>query len=149
MDINLADNNQPVGIDQAQATQGPDARENFPTTASEWNYHIIIKQKLKFIIDTGATQSILNPILCNPKWRIKSKSVILKTLQNTIKTTTIYEVPLSPEIGNSHQKMELIECKFHDLYDGILGNDFLKKYGGIIDYKNDELIINGRHIPLL
>uniref|UniRef100_A0A1A9WQ36 Uncharacterized protein n=1 Tax=Glossina brevipalpis TaxID=37001 RepID=A0A1A9WQ36_9MUSC len=114
--------------------------------AQSW---VEIKNVLVNNFDTGATQSIVNPGLGTPKWGKKSKPEIPKTLQNNIRTTTIYQVPLFAEIGNPHQKMELIECKFHDLYDGILGNDVLKKNGGVIDFRNDELIINDRHIPLL
>lgn len=44
--------------------------------------------------------------------------------------------------------MQLIECKFHDYYDGIIGNDVLKRFGAVIDYTNDKLMINDKEIPL-
>lgn len=108
-----------------------------------------MKNYLKFIIDTGATHSIVNPGLCNPKWKIKSGPLTLKTLQNHVNTNTIYQVPLFSELGDDNEKFNLIECKFHDYYDGIIGNDVLKRFGAIIDYANDRLIINNRIIPLL
>lgn len=91
----------------------------------------------------------MNPGLCNPKWKIKSGSLTLKTLQNHVKSTTIYRVPLFSELGDENEKFNLIECKFHDYYDGIIGNDVLKRFGAIIDYTNDKLLINNMKIPLL
>lgn len=107
-----------------------------------------MKNKLKFIIDTGATHSIVNPGFCNPKWRIKTDPLTLRTLQNQVKTTTVYQVPLFSELGDESEKFNLIECKFHDYYDGIIGNDVLIRFGAIIDYSNDKLLINNIETPL-
>lgn len=107
-----------------------------------------MKDYLKFIIDTGATHSIVNPGLCDPKWKIKTGPLTLKTLQNRVETTTIYRVPLFSELGDDKENFDLIECKFHDYYDGIIGNDVLKRFGAIIDYTSDSLMINDKKIPL-
>lgn len=104
---------------------------------------------MKFIIDTGATHSIINPGLCNPKWKTKTGSLTLKTLQNLVKTTTTYKVPLFSELGDPNEKIDLIECKFHDFYDGIIGNDILKRFKAVINYTTDTLYIDGRQIKLL
>lgn len=72
----------------------------------------------------------------------------LKTLQNRVETTTIYRVPLFSELGDDKENFDLIECKFHDYYDGIIGNDVLKRFGAIIDYTSDSLMINDKKIPL-
>lgn len=73
----------------------------------------------------------------------------LKTLQNQIRTTTIYRVPLFSELGDENEQFNLIECKFHDYYDGIIGNDVLKRYGATIDYMQNILFINNLRTPLL
>lgn len=78
-----------------------------------------------------------------------SKTLTLKTLQNMILSDTIYRVPLFSELGKSTERMFLIECKFHDEYDGIIGNDILRTYNAIIDYDKNRLVINNRTVPLL
>ena len=99
-------------------------------------------------MDTGATHSIVNPGLCNLKWKINSANLTLKTLQSEILTNTIYQIPLFSELGNASEKMLLIECKFHDNYDGIIGNDILCRHKSVIDYDQNELRINGNILPL-
>lgn len=90
----------------------------------------------------------MNPGLCNPKWKIRTDPLTLRTLQNQVKTTTVYKVPLFPELGDENEKMNLIECKFHDYYDGIIGNDILIRFKAIIDYSDNKLLINNIETPL-
>ena len=110
---------------------------------------MIIKGNLKFIVDTGATHSIINPGLCNPKWRVNSSPITLKTLQNTVKTNIVYRVPCFTEFGKVEDTINFIECKFHDFYDGIIGNDVLHRYRAIIDYNRNLLLMNNKVIPLI
>lgn len=49
---------------------------------------------------------------------------------------------------NSDDTVEFLIHKFHDIYEGLIGNDILMKYMEIIDYKNRVLRINGRNIKL-
>lgn len=100
-------------------------------------------------MDTGATHSIVNPGICDPKWKIESHSLTLRTLQNNITTNIMCRIPMFTELGNGNDTMTLIECRFHNDYDGIIGNDILRKYKAVIDYSNNQLIINHKSVPLL
>lgn len=46
----------------------------------------------------------------------------------------MYKIPMFPELGDVNEMMSLIECRFHDDYDGIIGNDILRTYNVVIDY---------------
>lgn len=109
----------------------------------------MLKEKLKFIVDTGATHSIVNPGICDPKWKIDSARIALKTLQNEVFTDTVYQIPMFSELGDTRNRISFIECRFHNYYDGIIGNDVLRTYNALIDYHNDELRINGKIVPLV
>ena len=61
---------------------------------------------------------------------------------------TIYQIPLFSELGNEIEEMLLIECKFHDNYDGIIGHDILFRYKAVIDCDQNGLRINGKILPL-
>lgn len=91
----------------------------------------------------------MNPGLCNPKWKINSGNLTLKTLQNNVVINTVYRVPLFSELGNENDTFNLIECKFHNFYDGIIGNDVLKRFGAEINFSKNTLFINQKVIPLL
>lgn len=52
------------------------------------------------------------------------------------------------ELGNPQDWIYLIECKFHNTYDGIIGNDILRKYKAVTDYNQNILKINNQIIPL-
>lgn len=97
------------------------------------------------MVDTNSTQSIVNVGFCDPKWRIKSHPLILKTLQNNIKTATIYRISLLSELGNCNEQVDFTEYKLHHYYDGMLGNDVLQKFGDIVDYISNKLIIIDKH----
>lgn len=73
----------------------------------------------------------------------------LKTLQNTVLTSTVYQVPLFEELGDPQEEIQLIECQFHGIFDGIIGNDILRRYRAIINFRNNTLIINNKKVPLL
>lgn len=106
------------------------------------------KNPLKFIVDTGATNSIINPGLCNPKWKIPCEPIHIKTLQHTIHVTEKIRLPLFKEFGNSNEEIYFLVCKFHDTYDGIIGNDILKRFDAKIDYKLNQLEINNNTVPI-
>lgn len=72
----------------------------------------------------------------------------LKTLQNKVQSQTIFKVPLFKELGPISDWIYLIECKFHDKFHGIIGNDILRKYNAIIDYKENQLVLNNKNVPL-
>lgn len=104
---------------------------------------------MKFIIDTGATHSIINPGICHPKWFIHCEETNLKTLQHNIKLNEKVAIPIFEEfVENSENKIEFLVCHFHDHYDGLIGNDILKQLKAIINLKENILDINGKHIPI-
>lgn len=106
------------------------------------------KDPIKLMIDTGATNSLLNPNLCHPKWYIPSNKIILKTLQHQIEVFQKVRIPLFKELGNPNEQIDFLIIKFHNFCDGLIGNDLLQRFNATIDYKNNQLIFNENAIPL-
>lgn len=105
-------------------------------------------QPLKFILDTGATHSIVNPGLCDPKWKIPTDILQIRTLQHIINVSEKVRIPLFKEFGDPKSRIDFYVCRFHDLYDGLIGNNILRQLKAKIDYENNILHIGNKTIPL-
>lgn len=93
--------------------------------------------------------SIINSGICNPAYSEKIKPINVRTLTNTILCDT--KVTIDPFIEfDSEGKMNFLELKFHDKFDGIIGNNILFPLQAEINYNNKMLKLNtGNEIPLL
>lgn len=106
-------------------------------------------KKLKFLIDTGATSSIINPGNCNPKWRVPiEKPINLKSINQTVNIFSKVAIPLFKEFNEDNKFIEFLEHKFHSEYDGLIGNNILKPLNVEISYKNQTLITEKASIKL-
>lgn len=104
----------------------------------------ISDQILNLTVDTGAQISTLRPcklfgdtkVDCDVRIPIIgiAKNLTLFTL-GQIETQIIFD-----EIPFDH-KFQIVKGKFNIANDGIIGNDFLMKYGATIDYENNKLIL--------
>lgn len=114
--------------------------------------HIVVKSKtipLRFIIDTGATHSVINPNLCHPKWYTKLKEPLqLKTLNHVVNIHEVVNIPLFEELSSSSQKVEFLVCDFHDRFDGLIGNNILMQIKAVVDYRTNHLIVGEKKIKL-
>lgn len=99
------------------------------------------------MIDTGATHSIINPGICNPKWS-SAVNLHLKTLKNIVPISEKVRIPLFVELGDPKQEIEMLVCKFHDFFDGILGNNVLRQLNVKIDYEKSCLLVGGKSTPI-
>lgn len=104
---------------------------------------------LRLIVDTGATNSIINPGICHPKWIHQIKPLVIKTLQHQVTITEKAVIPAFQEFNITNNALEFYVLKFHNHYDGLLGNDILKTYNTCINYKNNSIQINGQDMPIL
>lgn len=102
---------------------------------------------LKFIIDTGGGFSVLNTNLCNPKFIKTINPVPIKTVIGNGNCSSIATIPCFKEFG-SNKEIKFVVMKFHDDYDGIIGNDILRSFNAKIDYPNHCIEINGKELKL-
>lgn len=101
-------------------------------------------QVLDLTIDTGAQISTLRPcklfgnteVNCNERIPIMgiAKDLTLFTL-GQIETEIYFN-----DISFKHE-FHIVQDKFNIPNDGIIGNDFLTKYGAVIDYERNRLIL--------
>lgn len=99
---------------------------------------------MKFIIDTGAENSIINPLICNPKWKIETTNQPIRVLNRNININTSYSFPLFKEFNESENYyVKFIEYNFHNKFSGIIGNNILVDLDAIINYK--ERLIRTRN----
>lgn len=102
---------------------------------------------LKFLIDTGASSSLINP------QSIINKKLILKTGPHTImalnKTTIVnekVEFRLFNEFGSDRPVVTFYLCRFHEYFDGLLGYDIL--YANNMQLNLNENILKRGDIKL-
>ena len=96
-------------------------------------------QILRFIIDTGAETSIINPNLCHPKWKLANEKVNLKVLDKVIAIDTVYSLPIFKEFRTANLFVRFVEFPFHKTFDGLIGNNVLKLLNAVIDFKEGLL----------
>jgi len=98
---------------------------------------------LKFIIDSGATHSLINPNLCHPKFISNlNENITLRTITNNALVKQKAKFPLFEELGNPNNTVEMYIFAFHDKYDGLIGNNILIPLKTKIDFENKVLITN-------
>lgn len=79
------------------------------------------------LVDTGATNSILNPHICQPKWITKLKNPIpIKTLTGSIKIFEKATIPNDVFNFPTPNPTDFYIVKFHEKFDGLLGMNVLK-----------------------
>ncbi|MBP8248580.1 MAG: clan AA aspartic protease [Chitinophagales bacterium] len=124
-------------------------------------YHIFVdgkigRHKMRFLIDTGASKSVINQDYAQNHF---SNSLITKT--DHLTTGLGANIPNSSFIRLHRVKLDKFSLKtVHfalldlsmvnqayssaglDPVEAIIGGDILKKYGAVIDYGNKQLIMN-------
>lgn len=102
---------------------------------------------MRFIVDTGAEFSIINPNLCNPKWKTITPPEELKTLKHTVSSNIKCKFPLFPIFKEDNLYVEFLELDFHNKFDGLIGNNILVQLNATIDYKNRVIETRNSVIP--
>lgn len=103
---------------------------------------------LKVLIDSGASDSIMNPgpAYDNFKHYIFQKPFTIKSLTQTITSNENISYPILQEFGIDHQ-VDFHILKWHDRFDALLGRDDFHKLGVKIDYKTQTLEVGHVKIP--
>lgn len=101
----------------------------------------------KFIIDTGAEFSIVNPKIFDQKWKIVQETMKLNVLNRNISSNTIYRLPIFSEFGVLNHFMEFLQYPFHTYYSGLIGNNILNKLNVIINFNTRILTTGVTEIP--
>lgn len=103
--------------------------------------------KLKLLIDTGSSRSILKPSIVEnffPNCIYQTTNIIKTAIGQK---STKYQADLSfPEFGSNH-KIKFILFDFHDYFDGVIGLKDLINMNLNIDLTNKRLINNFVEIP--
>lgn len=103
---------------------------------------------LKVLIDSGASDSIMNPgpAYNNFKNYIFQKPFTIKSLNQTITNDENISYPILQEFGINHL-VDFHILKWHDRFDALLGSDDFHKLGVKIDYGTQTLEIGQTRIP--
>lgn len=104
--------------------------------------------KLKFLIDTGAECSIIQPNYIGYHSRTKCSSGI-NALQSDIHTESLITTPIFKEFNEPQNiKLEFLELSFESIFAGIIGSDILFPLEAHIDFVNRRLFTRNAQIRL-
>lgn len=92
--------------------------------------------------------SIINSGICNPTYKSKINPINIKTLAGVHPCNI--KVTIDPFLEfDTEEKLEFLEIKFHDKFDGLVGNNILMPLQAEISYKQRILKLRtGNEIPL-
>lgn len=112
-------------------------------------YIEISNPRLKLLIDTGSSKSLLKPFIAEKYYpeTIFHSEVNIKTAFATNKIKNQAIIPAFKEFNSSH-KINFVLFDFHEYYDGILGLEDLLSMNLNLDLTNRRLINNFVTIPL-
>lgn len=113
--------------------------------------YIIIKnpkRNLRFLIDTGASISIINPGICNPIHKKIIPEISIKTLHSVTKCNYLMTFPSFDELNFDKKLIQFAEIKFHDFYDGLIGNNILFPMNPTINYETRKITFNDSTLDL-
>lgn len=103
---------------------------------------------LKVLIDSGASNSIMNPQVAKNYFENYSfkKTFTIRSLSQIITNDSNISYPLLKDYGiNNNVNFHVVQ--WHDRFDALLGSEDLRKLGAKIDYNQQNLEINNIQIP--
>lgn len=102
--------------------------------------------RLKFLIDTGASISIIRSQLIKSHIKTYKDSTIIKGIGGKVQANSYAYIPLQSETGvrfpHKLYLFDTVPCAT----DGIIGLDFLRKYNANIDLPTNRLTLRLNHI---
>lgn len=103
---------------------------------------------LKILIDSGASNSVINPQPAFQKFSqyFYSNPFVVSGLKGKIYNDENIKFPILNELGIS-KPIHLHVIQWHDKYDALLGSADLLQLGANIDYKTNTLNIRNKKIP--
>lgn len=114
--------------------------------------YIVIKslagRPLVFLIDTGASRSLMNPEIATPsRTRKLAQPLTLKTALNSHQILEEVRYPAFKEF-NTSGNFSFLLFKFHNTFDGVIGMDILQQIGAEIDLVRSQLRTTLTHLPI-
>lgn len=109
---------------------------------------IIPKFNLKILIDSGASNSIINPGPVSnyfSNFQFKKKFEVT-SLKQKVTNDTCIKYPILEDF-NINYSFECLVMEWHDHFDALIGNNDFKKLKALIDYRNSFLCIENKRIP--
>lgn len=102
---------------------------------------------LRFLIDTGASSSFINPEFIHPDDVLNCSPIKITTIFTNHTLNREILLPKFVEFNQSG-KLRFLVFKFHAYFDGLLGLDALKSLRAKVDLANQTLITENSKIPL-
>lgn len=102
---------------------------------------------LKILIDSGASNSIINPEPAKKYFKnyFFQRYFTVKSLNQTVRDKNI-RYPLLKEFGIK-SPIEFHVLPWHDRFDALIGSHDFQRLGANIDYRNQTLRIGNCNIP--
>lgn len=102
---------------------------------------------VRLLVDTGATNSILNPNICQPKFITKlNKPIPIRTMTGMLHIRDKASIPNDTFKFPTNTNTEFLITKFHDKFDGLIGMNVLKTCE--INLIKKQIKNNGETIPI-
>lgn len=102
---------------------------------------------MKFLIDTGASSSFINPEYTQPEDLIETTPTVITTILNKHILNKKIILPNFIEF-NSPGELTFLVFQFHNYFDGLLGLDALTQLEAKVDLANQLLITRNSTIPI-
>lgn len=103
---------------------------------------------MRFLIDTGASVSTINPEICGPNLKKQKEPFTVYSLNSKINFNYVVEIKPFKEFGPAPTKFQFIEYKFSNFFDGLIGNDILSLYETKINLTSRTLHVNDNILPI-
>lgn len=103
------------------------------------------------MVDSGATTSIIDPSVCQPKWHIKlPKPISIKTAAGYIHIEYKARIPKDAikSLPIATDCIEFYLYKFHKKFHGLIGMDILKPNQTDIMISKQHIVFNEHIIPI-
>lgn len=100
---------------------------------TSYNTAYVYINNLKFLVDTGASVSLLKQQHC-PREIQYQRTIKIRGISGNMMTLGTCELMLKIGSNRVQHEFHVIPNNFETSFSGILGSDFLSKYKSIVDY---------------
>lgn len=104
-------------------------------------------RSLKFLVDTGASASFINPELTDPDTHEIIDPILITTVFNKHKLNRQVTLSAFKEF-NTEEKFKFLVFKFHSYFDGLIGLEMMKRLQAKVNLKDKLLETSKSVIPL-